>query len=63
MAKVSLSDISKKMRKLDICMISTVGAYGHLTSRPMSNNGDVEYEGNSLCILTVGKFYIFSTLR
>lgn len=47
MANYSLSDISKKMRKLDICMMTAVGPYGHLTSRPMSNNGDVEYDGNS----------------
>ena len=47
MAELTLSDISKKMRKLDICMMTTVGPYGHLTSRPMSNNGDVEYDGNS----------------
>jgi general stress protein 26 len=47
MAKYSLIDISKKMRKLDICMMTTMGPNGHLTSRPMSNNGDVEYDGNS----------------
>jgi general stress protein 26 len=47
MAKFTLSDISKKMRKIDICMMTTVGPYGHLLSRPMSNNGDVEYDGNT----------------
>lgn len=47
MAELTLSDISKKMRKLDICMMTAVGPHGHLTSRPMSNNGDVEYDGNS----------------
>jgi len=43
----SLSAISKKMQKLDICMMTTQTKTGQLTSRPMSNNGDVEYSGNS----------------
>lgn len=47
MAKYSLSDISKKMRKLDICMMSSISSNGNITNRPMSNNGDVEYDGNS----------------
>ena len=45
--KKSLSEISKKMSKLDICQMTTQTARGYLTSRPMSNNGDVEYDGNS----------------
>lgn len=47
MAKNNLSDISSKMRKLDICMLTTQTSDGDLISRPMSNNGDVEYDGNS----------------
>lgn len=47
MAELKLSDISKKMRKMDICMMSTAASNGTITSRPMSNNGDVEYDGNS----------------
>ena len=47
MATKRLGDISKKMRKLDICMVTTQTSRGLLTSRPMSNNGDVEYDGNS----------------
>lgn len=47
MAKDNLSDITEKMRKLDICMLTTQTSRGVLTSRPMSNNGDVEYDGNS----------------
>jgi general stress protein 26 len=42
-----LTDISKKMKNLDICMLSTHAGRGQLNSRPMSNNGDVEYDGNS----------------
>ncbi len=47
MAKNNLSDVALKMRKLDICMLTTQKNNGELSSRPMSNNGDVEYDGNS----------------
>lgn len=47
MAKKSMKDVAEKMRKLDICMVSSQTARGLITSRPMSNNGDVEYDGNS----------------
>lgn len=46
MAK-NLRDISAKMKKLDICMFTTVGGLGSMSSRPMSNNGEVEYDGHS----------------
>ena len=44
---VDISDIADKMRKLDICSLTTVTETGGLASRPMSNNGDVAYDGNS----------------
>jgi general stress protein 26 len=47
MASKKLSGISNKMRKIDICMLTTRSARGVLSSRPMSNNGDVAYDGNS----------------
>ena len=47
MAKKTLKDISKKMRDLDLCMMTTITKNGMTASRPMSNNGDVEYDGNS----------------
>lgn len=47
MAKKTLKDISEKMKKLDICLMTTQSGRGTLSSRPMSNNGDVTYEGNS----------------
>ena len=47
MKEAKLSDISDKMRKLDICMMTTKSPDKGLVSRPMSNNGDVEYDGNS----------------
>ena len=42
-----LSDLSQKMKNLDICMLSTHASRESLNARPMSNNGDVEYDGNS----------------
>jgi len=47
MTKSQLSDVTKMMSKLDICMMTTIASDGAITSRPMSNNGDVEYDGNS----------------
>ena len=47
MADLKLEDISQKMRKIDYCMMTTKAADGELASRPMSTNGDVEYDGNS----------------
>lgn len=47
MASKKINAISEIMRRLDICMLTTQTARGLLTSRPMSNNGDVEYDGNS----------------
>ena len=35
------------MGRIDICMLTTQTGRGTLSSRPMSNNGDVEYDGNS----------------
>ncbi len=47
MAKASLKEISKKLKDIDLCMMTTVGPHGVVESRPMSNNGQVEYDGNS----------------
>lgn len=47
MANKTMKEITEKMKKLDICMVSTQTGRGLMTSRPMSNNGDVEYDGNS----------------
>ncbi|WP_145139239.1 pyridoxamine 5'-phosphate oxidase family protein [Roseomonas gilardii] len=44
---MSLSDLSRLMRKIDYCMFSTHAGNGHIAGRPMSNNGDVEYAGDS----------------
>ncbi|MES5098571.1 pyridoxamine 5'-phosphate oxidase family protein [Agrobacterium sp. BA1120] len=47
MSELTLHDLSKKMAKLDFAMLTTSSHAGSLTSRPMSNNGDVEYDGDS----------------
>ena len=47
MSDLTLADLSKKMAKLDFAMMATRSSAGVLTARPMSNNGDVEYEGDS----------------
>jgi general stress protein 26 len=44
---MSLEDLSAKMRKIDFCMLSTREGDGGVSTRPMSNNGDVEYDGDS----------------
>jgi general stress protein 26 len=45
-------DIDKKMlvdvmKRVDICMMTTVATTGSLHSRPMSNNKDVEWDGDT----------------
>lgn len=47
MAGLTLEDLSEKMRKIDFCMLSTREGDGAISTRPMSNNGDVEYDGDS----------------
>ncbi|MBC8050359.1 MAG: pyridoxamine 5'-phosphate oxidase family protein [Chitinophagales bacterium] len=47
MKKKTLAELSKKMRQIDIAMLSTQTDGGAIAARPMSNNGEVEYDGNS----------------
>lgn len=47
MAKLSLSDISEKMRDIDFATLSTKTQGGAIASRPMSNNRQVEYDGDN----------------
>ncbi|MDP1908299.1 MAG: pyridoxamine 5'-phosphate oxidase family protein, partial [Hyphomicrobium sp.] len=47
MTQKSLADIAAKMRGIDIAMLSTKTEGGEIASRPMSNNGDVDYDGDS----------------
>jgi len=45
-SNLNLRDLSKKMAELDFTMMTTRSPNGTLTARPMSNNGDVEYQGD-----------------
>jgi general stress protein 26 len=47
MSGMSLSDLAEKMRDIDICMLSTHTEGGAIAARPMSNNREVDYDGNS----------------
>lgn len=45
--KTSLKQMAKMMADLDLCMFTTVAGRGMTASRPMSNNGDADYDGSS----------------
>ena len=47
MADMTLEQISEKMRDIDIAVLTTRTAQGSLAGRPMSNNRDVEFDGDS----------------
>jgi general stress protein 26 len=47
MADLKLSDIAEKMRDIDFAMLSTRTEGGAVAARPMSNNRDVEFDGDS----------------
>ena len=47
MADLSLTDISEKMRDIDFAVLSTRTEGGAVAGRPMSNNRQVEYDGDS----------------
>lgn len=51
MAKLTLKQIAKHLKGLDYCMMTT-GDARTSTSRPMSNNGDVTYDGTSYYFTT-----------
>lgn len=40
-------ELAEKMRDLDFCLLSTKAADGSIAARPMSNNREVEFDGNS----------------
>ena len=45
--KLSKKMLAEVMKDIDICMMTTVGAYGHLHSRPMSNNRNVKWDAET----------------
>jgi general stress protein 26 len=46
-SKKTVAEIAKDMAGIDIAILSTHTADGDIASRPMSNNGDVTYDGTS----------------
>ena len=44
---MTLHDLAKAMGKIDFAMLTTRTEGGQLATRPMSNNGDVEFDGDS----------------
>jgi general stress protein 26 len=46
-ASADLQAVAELLAKLDICMLTTHADDGTLHGRPMSNNGDVEFDGDS----------------
>ena len=47
MADMTLAEISEKMRDIDFAVLSTRTEGGALSGRPMSNNREVEFDGDS----------------
>lgn len=47
MADMTLDDISEKMRDIDFAILSTRTSGGAIAARPMSNNRQVEYDGDN----------------
>jgi len=43
----TIAEISKRMAGIDIAILSTHTQGGQIANRPMSNNGDVDYDGTS----------------
>lgn len=44
---MTLRDVSEAMRDIDVCMMTTMSAAGSHESRPMSNNREVDWAGDS----------------
>lgn len=53
---MSLQDISEKMRDIDFTILSTRSDKGSIAGRPMSNNREVEFDGDSF-------FFTYSDTR
>ena len=47
MADKTIADLAEKMRAIDFAMLSTHTRGGAIGARPMSNNRDVDYDGDS----------------
>ena len=47
MTRKSIAELAKDMAGIDIAILSTHTENGEIANRPMSNNGDVTYDGTS----------------
>jgi len=47
MSAISMKELAEKVADIDFTMLSTRAENGAISARPMSNNGDVEYDGDS----------------
>jgi general stress protein 26 len=47
MNMMTIKDLSHTMKKIDFAMLTTKTDGGQLATRPMSNNGEVDYDGDS----------------
>src|ERR1700759_5236493 len=47
MTRKKLKEMAKEMAGIDIAILSTLTDNGWIANRPMSNNGDVSYDGTS----------------
>ena len=47
MSKMTLKALSKKMADIDFAMLITKTKLGEISARPMSNNGEVDFDGDS----------------
>lgn len=47
MTTLTLPELAKKMANIDFTMLQTRAENGEIAGRPMSNNGDVDYDGDS----------------
>jgi general stress protein 26 len=45
--QLTLDHVAEAMQGIDIAILSTHAPNGQIASRPMSNNGDVKYDGTS----------------
>ncbi|MFZ2996870.1 pyridoxamine 5'-phosphate oxidase family protein [Sphingobium sp.] len=52
MAEQTIATLAEKMKQIDFTMLSTHAQGGHIAARPMSNNRDVTYEGDSYYFTT-----------
>lgn len=47
MPKMTLQDLTKKMADIDFAMLITKTKLGQISARPMSNNGEVDFDADS----------------